>query len=59
MSNEHLEHQANELAKAFAETINIERTKAKLEAFNIIRDGHDEGTSPYQILQDLLTWVGK
>ena len=59
MSNEHLEHQAEELAKAFANVINVERTKAQREVFAIIRDGQDAGISPYQILRDLCAWVSK
>ena len=57
MSNP-LEHQANELVEAFKDLINIERTKAKLDVFNIIKEGHEAALSPYAIIQELLTWVG-
>jgi hypothetical protein len=52
-----LNHQAEELARAISQVINIERTKAKLDVFTIIKDGHEASTSPHQILQDVLTWV--
>ena len=57
MTNEHLEHQANELSKAFKDLINIERTKAKLDVFTIIKDGHEADRSPHDILMQVLNWV--
>lgn len=57
MSNP-LEHQATELVEAFKDLINIERTKAKLDVYTIIKDGHEAAQSPYAIIQDILTWVG-
>lgn len=52
-----LDHQVEELTKAFKDMINIERTKAKLDVFSIIKDGHDESKPPHVILQDVLTWI--
>ena len=57
MANEHLEHQATELAKAFADTINIERTKARLDVFTIIKDGQEKGREAHDILISILNWV--
>lgn len=54
-----LDHQATELVNAITQVINTEETKAKLAVFNIIKTGHENADSPYQILTDILTWVGK
>lgn len=52
-----LEHQADELVKAFSDLINIENTKARLDVFSIIQDGHDKGLNPADILCEVLDWV--
>lgn len=50
-------HQADELAKAFSDLINIENTKARLDVFSIIQDGHDKGLNAADILCEVLEWV--
>ena len=57
MTNKALDHQANELAKAFADTINIERTKARLDVFTIIKEGQEKGRDAHDILISILNWV--
>ena len=52
-----LEHQVEELTKAFSDLINIERTKAKLDVFSIIKDGYDASLPPHEILKEVLNWV--
>lgn len=59
MTNKAVEHQANELAQAIASTINVERTKARLDVQAIIRDGLDTGASPTAILSQIIDWTGK
>jgi hypothetical protein len=52
-----LDHQANELVEAFSNLINTENTKARLDVFSIIKDGHDAQLDPVDILKNLLDWV--
>lgn len=54
-----LDHQATELLNAISQVIDNEETKAKLAVFHIIKTGHENADSPYQILQDILKWVSK
>lgn len=51
------QHQIDELNRAFSGLIDVERTKAKLDVYTIIKDGHENGTSHVDILQQLLDWV--
>lgn len=53
-----IQHQADELAKAIEESIDHERTSARLDVFTIIRDGVDKGITPSDILIKLLNWAG-
>lgn len=53
-----LNHQAEELTKAFMNLINVETTKARLDVYNIIKDGHDAQLEPVDIIKNILTWVG-
>lgn len=59
MPNEHLEHQANELAKAFADVINVENTKAKREVLAILSKVVDREISPLEACIQLSDWAGK
>ena len=52
-----LSHQVEELKNAVGQLINVERTKAKLDVFTIIKDGKEAGRSPYDILTQVLNWV--
>lgn len=53
-----LDHQVRELKEAIEHTINIERTKARLDVQAIIRDGLDTGASPTAILSNIIDWTG-
>jgi hypothetical protein len=52
-----LTHQVEELKNAVSQLINVERTKAKLDVFTIIKDGHEAGRPALDILQQILNWV--
>lgn len=52
-----LDHQAEELVQAFSNLINTENTKARLDVFTIIKDGHEAELDPVDILKNLLDWV--
>jgi hypothetical protein len=52
-----LTHQVEELKNAVSQLINVERTKAKLDVFTIIKDGHEQKRQAVDILQQILNWV--
>lgn len=52
-----LNHQVEELKSAVSQLINVERTKAKLDVFTIIKDGHEQKRNAVDILQQILNWV--
>lgn len=52
-----LQHQTEELIQAFSNLINVENTKARLDVYTIINNGHEAGKQPTDILCDLLEWV--
>ena len=52
-----LSHQVEELNRAFSDLVNVERTKAKLDVFTIIKEGKEKDRNPYDILQQILNWV--
>lgn len=54
-----LNHQAEELAKAFSGLIDIERTKAKLDVYTIIKDGLETNKAPLEILNNISQWIGQ
>lgn len=53
------QHQIDELNRAFSGLIDVERTKAKLDVYTIIMNGHDSGKPHTDILVDLLDWCKK
>lgn len=52
-----LSHQVEELKSAVSQLINVERTKAKLDVFTIIKDGQEQNRSAVDIIRQILNWV--
>lgn len=52
-------HQIDELNRAFTNLIDVEGTKARLDVYTIIMNGHDSGKPHTDILVDLLDWCKK
>jgi hypothetical protein len=51
------EHQLNEITEALRQVIAIEQIKARQQVLKIIATELENGTSPHQILEDLVNWA--